>query len=72
MKQVHLNKRDILDAFENNAFVKQYGFIVNTKYKPQLRFEPVLRKLLRQGILVRDRIAKGGNCKYTTLRLKNG
>ena len=62
-----MNKADWLEHIKNNYPV---GMSVNCKYMPQLKDISVLRKLIKEGKLVRERWPRGGNCNRTVLRLK--
>lgn len=45
------------------------GMSVNCKDMPQLKDVSVLRRLIKEGKLVRERWPRGGNCNRTVLRL---
>lgn len=45
-----------------------YGYPVNCKYWPQLKDYPILRKLIKQGLIVKERIGYPKS-KKTYLRI---
>ena len=47
-----MNKRQWLELIENRG---SYGLCVNRKYCPQLKEVSILRKLIKQGLVRRER-----------------
>lgn len=46
-----------------------YGMAVNCRHAPNLARSPVLRKLIADGVFIRTREGRGGNCNRTVLIL---
>lgn len=46
-----------------------HGMAVNCRHMPSLSRTPILRKLVEDGLIIRVREPRGGNCNRTVLRL---
>lgn len=65
-----MNKDFWLKTIAARETLTGYGYPVNCKYWPQLKDCPILRKLIKKGIVVRERISYGSaKSKKTFLRV---
>lgn len=60
-----MNKQDWMKLIESRG---EYGLLVNRKYCPQLKEVSILRKLIKLGLVRRERIGTR-HCKHTRLFL---
>lgn len=58
-----MNKQDWIELIRSRG---EYGLLVNRKYYPQLKEVSILRKLIKQGLVRRERTGTR-HCRFTRL-----